>query len=62
VNRKYQQMGGDLQKVLAEKLIIETKAAVEPKVKALEQAMVKHLGLPPPAAASAASGAKAPKK
>jgi uncharacterized protein len=62
VNRKYQQMGGDLQKVLAEKLIIETKAAVEPKVKALEQALVKHLGLPPPAPASAASGAKTPKK
>ena len=62
VNRKYQQMGGDLQKVLADKLVTETKASVEPKVKALEQAMVKHLGLPPPPAASAASAAKTPKK
>lgn len=64
VNRKYQQMGGDMQKVLADKLVTETKASVEPKVKALEQAMVKHLGLPPaPApAASAASAAKTPKK
>lgn len=52
VNRKYQQMGGELQKALADKLIAETKAAVEPKVKALEQAMVKHLGLPPAAAAA----------
>lgn len=58
VNRKYQQMGGDLQKVLAEKLITETKAVVEPKVKALEQAIVKHLGLPPSAAAKAEPDAK----
>jgi hypothetical protein len=62
VNRKYQQMGGDLQKVLAEKLITETKATVEPKVKALEQSLVKRLGLPPPTSASAASSAKTPKK
>lgn len=58
VNRKYQQMDGDLQKVLAEKLITETKAVVEPKVKALEQAIVKHLGLPPSTAAKAESDAK----
>ena len=62
VNRKYQQMGGDLQKVLAEKLITETKATVEPKVKALEQTLVKRLDLPPPTSASAASSAKTPKK
>lgn len=62
VNRKYQQMGGDLQKVLAEKLVTETKTAVEPKVKALEQAIVKHLGLPPPPAAKTEAGAKSPKK
>lgn len=62
VNRKYQQMGGDLQKVLGEKLITETKAAVEPKVKALEQAIVNHLGSPPPAATKTEPGAKSPKK
>lgn len=62
VNRKYQQMGGDLQKALAEKLVNETKAVVEPKFKSLEQAVVKHLGLPPPAAAQAVPGAKAPAK
>lgn len=62
VNRKYQQMGGDLQKVLAEKLITETKAVVEPKVRALEQAVVKRLGLPPTAAVKAEPGAKSPKK
>lgn len=63
VNRKYQQMGADLQKALTDKLIAETKAGVEPKVKALEQAIVKHLGLPPAAAASKPEAtAKTPKK
>ncbi|MDD2879426.1 MAG: hypothetical protein PHQ58_03235 [Rhodoferax sp.] len=63
VNRKYQQMGGELQKALADKLVTETKAMVEPKVKALEQAMVKHLGLPPASAASKPeAAAKAAKK
>ncbi len=63
VNRKYQQMGGELQKALTDKLVTETKASVEPKVKALEQAMVKHLGLPPAAAASKPEAAtKTPKK
>lgn len=63
VNRKYLQMGNELQKALGEKLVAQTKAAVEPKVKALEQAIVKHLGLPPaPAAKASESNAKAPKK
>ena len=63
VNRKYQQMGGEMQKALADKLITETKATVDPKVKALEQAMVKHLGLPPASAASKPeAAAKTPKK
>ena len=63
VNRKYLQMGNELQKALGEKLVAQTKAAVEPKVKALEQVIVKHLGLPPaPAAKASESNAKAPKK
>ena len=63
VNRKYLQMGNELQKALGEKLVAQTKAAVEPKVKALEQAIVNHLGLPPaPAAKASESNAKAPKK
>jgi hypothetical protein len=62
VNRKFLQMGGELQKALADKLIAETQAAVEPKVKALEQAMVKHLGLPATPAAKAEPASKAAKK
>ena len=63
VNRRFTQMGGEFQKALGEKLIAQTQALVEPKVKALEQSIVKHLGLPPAPAAKAADPAgKAPKK
>ena len=62
VNRKYAQMGGEFQKALGEKLVAQTQAVVEPKVKALEQAMTKHLGLPPPAAKASDAAGKTPKK
>lgn len=63
VNRKFMQMGGEFQKALGEKLVVQTKPVVEPKVKALEQAIVKHLGLPPASDAKASeTPAKSPKK
>jgi len=62
VNRKFMQMGGEFQKALGEKLVAQTKSSVEPKVKALEQAIVKHLGLPPPAAKASAPLLGAPQK
>lgn len=63
VNRKFTQMGGEFQKALGEKLIAQTQSIVEPKVKALEQAIVKHLGLPTaPAAKASEPTAKPPKK
>lgn len=45
VNRKFIQMTGDLQGALADKVIAEAKSSVEPKLKALEQALIKHLDL-----------------
>ncbi len=63
VNRKYAQMGGEFQKALGEKLVAQTQPIVEPKVKALELAVIKHLGLPPVSAAKAPeSVVKVPKK
>jgi len=64
VNRKYQQMGGELQNALGQKLVAQTQATVEPKVKALEQSIAKHLGLsaPPAAAKASEAAAKPPKK
>ena len=68
VNRKYQQMGGEMQKSLSDKLVADVKGSIEPKIKALEQAIAGHLGLPPvtPAADTApvapAATSKAPAK
>ena len=56
---KYQQLGGELQKVLLEKLLADTRGTIEPKVKALDQTVAKRLGITAPAApapAKAASG------
>ena len=64
VNRKFLQMGGEMQKALADKLVTDMQVAVDPKVKALAVAIDKHLGLPAPAAAAKASkpATSAPKK
>ena len=64
INKKFQQLGGDMQKALAEKLVPEARGLIEPKIKALDQAIVKRLGIqPPPAAAPVAPDkAKAPAK
>lgn len=57
VNRKFLQLGGDMQKALLDKLIAETQASVEPKVRALEQAISKSLGLPASTAGAAPAAA-----
>ena len=53
VNRKFLQMGGELQKVLVDQLVAQTQGAIEPKLKTLEQSISKHLGLPVASAAPA---------
>ena len=56
VNRKFQAMGGDMQKAIGEKLIADTRGDVELKVRALDQTVARRLGITPPN--GAASGAK----
>ncbi|MDO9074924.1 MAG: hypothetical protein Q7U73_16835 [Rubrivivax sp.] len=56
VNRKFQAMGGDMQKAIGEKLIADTRGEVEVKIRALDQTVARRLGLTP--ANGAASGAK----
>lgn len=51
---KFQQLGGEMQKVLLEKLLADTKPTVEPKVKVLEQSVARRLGIPVPAAGASA--------
>lgn len=64
VNRKFLQMGGELQKALADKLVADMQVAVDPKVKALAAAIDKHLDVSAPAASAKAPkpAASAPKK
>jgi hypothetical protein len=47
-----------MQRVLGEKLIAETRAEIEPKVRVLDQTVGKRLGLTPPT--GPAPGARAP--
>jgi hypothetical protein len=68
VNRKFQAMAPELQRSIAEKLVAETRAEVEPKVRALEQTVNKRLAAAAPASApgakppAATGAATAPKK
>ena len=63
--KKYQQIGGELQQALGQKLVAEAGPLLTPKVQALEAKVRVSLGLPNPAAAGAsapAAKATAPKK
>lgn len=44
---KFQQLGGDMQKALGEKLVAEMRPSIDPKVQALEASIAKRLGVPP---------------
>lgn len=46
VSRKFQQVSGELQNALGQKLVAETRSTLEPRFKALEQSVAKNLGLP----------------
>ncbi len=51
--KRFQTLAPQMQNTLADKLVNETKAQIEPKLKTLEASMSKHLGLPPPGSAPA---------
>jgi hypothetical protein len=59
---KFQAMGGDLQRSLVEKLIVETKPQVEPRLRTLEETIAKRLGVNTEAPKAAAPAPKAPAK
>ncbi len=59
VQKKFQQLGGDMQRSLTEKLVAESRAAVQPKLAALEKAVAGRIG-PPAKPAGAGSAAKKP--
>lgn len=53
VNRKYQAMGAEMQRALAEKLVAEMRPTIEPKLRALQQTVAGRLA---PAASGAGTG------
>ena len=48
---KFQQLSGEMQKVLLEKVVADTRSVIEPKVAELEQSVSKRLGVVAPAVA-----------
>jgi len=61
VYTKFQRLGDDMQKVLVEKLVADTRPTIEPKVRTLEQSVAKRLGVtaaPQPARAPAKPASK----
>lgn len=61
VNKKYGQLGQDMQRALAEKLVADTRGTVEARLKTLEQSVMKQLGIAPKPATSAPAPAPAKK-
>jgi len=57
VNRKFQQLGNDMQKNLTTRLVDETKTLIEPKIRALDRSVGQRLGLPTPPAGAPAGAA-----
>lgn len=64
VYSKFQGLGEEMQKALADKVVTETRASVEPKVRVLEQTVGKRLGMTqsPAAAPQAGTAPRAPAK
>lgn len=58
VSKKYQEVNAQLQAALAEKVVTDTRTAIEPKLQRLDTAVAKALGAP----AAPANGNKAPAK
>jgi hypothetical protein len=62
-SKKFAEIGPDMQKSLGDMLIADTRPVVEPKLKALEQSLIKQLtAAAGPAPAAPAARASAPKK
>ena len=63
LSKKYQELNPKMQTALTEKLVGETRASIEPKMKALDESVAKALGAPTGGAPAKASAApKAPAK
>ena len=62
LSKKYQELNPQMQTALTQKLVAETRASVEPKIRSLDANVAKALGAPTQGAGGAAAPAKAPAK
>ena len=62
VSKKYAQMDRDQGNALAEKVVADTRPAIEPKLKALEAVVAKRLGVPANEGSASAPKPAVPKK
>jgi hypothetical protein len=60
--KKFAELGPEMQKGLGEMLVADTRPVIEPKLKALEQTLMKQMGISPAAASAPAARTPAPKK
>lgn len=59
---KFQRMGEDMQKLLIDKVVADTRGTIEPKVRALEQTVARRLGVTSAPPAAKGSAARTPAK
>jgi hypothetical protein len=62
VSRKYSQAGGELQKAIVQKVMTESGATLEGRLKTLQANLAKQLGLPPAPPAASKPAASTPAK
>jgi hypothetical protein len=60
--RKYNSLGGEMQKALGEKLVAETRGQIEPKMQTLQANVSKRLGVAPKPAGGNADADNSKKK
>ncbi len=58
VSKKFNQVGAELQKAVADKLMADAGPTLDTRFKALQASLAKHLGLPAPGASATGSPAK----
>jgi hypothetical protein len=58
--KKFAELGPEMQKGLGEMLVADTRPVIEPKLKALEQTLMKQMGISPAAAAASAPATRTP--
>lgn len=61
LSKKYAQLGGEIQKTMMERVVADSRSLIEPRLRALEQTTMKHLGLPAKQAAQPSASGPAKK-